>query len=123
MLTKEMNRVIPMDELNKRIVFQRAVPDVDDPPGRERARKFYVQYYSDCVERLEKFRAYVRDTESIFAARGAPPTEVATWRAGTINEHINLLEAVIRAKRHAEWMDKGLRELLNEKVKLLESMV
>ena len=112
-----------MEEINKRIVFQRAVPDVDNPVGRERACKFYEQYYEDCVGRLNKFKMYLSETEARNVERGVSAAEMESWRYSTTNEHIQLLEAVVRAKRNMEWMDRGLHELLADKIKLLESMI
>lgn len=99
-----------MEELNKRIVFQRSVPDVDNPTARAHVLKFHTQYYEDCSKRLEEFKARMSEAEKKFMARGVSSAEIESWRYSTTNEHIQLLEAAIRAKRNVDWMDKGLHE-------------
>lgn len=109
-----------MDELNKRIVFQRSVPDVDNPVARASSLKFYNQHHTECTARLEQFKERLSNAEADLAARGASEAEIQSWKFSTTNEHIQLLEAAIRAKRNVEWMDKGLHELMVDKIKLLE---
>lgn len=112
-----------MEEINKRIVFQRTIPDVDNPTARAHVLKFHVQHLEECLKRLEEFKTHMKKQETLLISRGCSAAEIESWRYSTTNEHIQLLEAVIRAKRNVEWMDKGLHELMADKIKLLESMV
>jgi len=110
-----------MEKLNQQIQFVRSIPTNKWDFGKQREQRELV--YKEGLARLDKFRRELQETEAKFVLRGVPEPELENWRAGQMNEHIQLLEQVITLKENYEWCQLSLRDLLNEKIRLLSAQV
>jgi hypothetical protein len=108
-----------MENINKGIAFTRNVPQ--NKWDRAKYFEIYENRYKEALERLDKFKSEMKMNEQKFIERGVAEIEIENWKFGQTNEHIQLLERVIEAKKHIEWLNKGLRELTYEKITLLEA--
>ena len=108
-------------DIDRQICFLRDFPTNKWDVGKQ--REMYEMAYKEARTRLEKFRRELLETEAKFLGRGVPEDELECWRAGQTNQHIQLLEAVIKAKRNVEWSKKTLREVVDEKIRILSSQV
>jgi hypothetical protein len=116
-----MNDPSPIELLNQQIKFLRNFPTNKWDVGKQ--REAYELAYKEIRARLDKFQKELRETEAKFLERGVPETELENWRAGQTNQHLQLLEAVIAAKRHVEWSRRTLREVIDEKIRYLMDQV
>jgi hypothetical protein len=106
-----------MEELNKGITFARGVPlDRWDSNA-------YENQYQEALKRLEKFKQDASEKEQKFISLGVSNFEIENWKYGLSNEHIQLLERVIDSKKQIDWLKRGLRQLIKDKISLLESMI
>lgn len=103
--------------LEQQICFLRTFPTNKWDVGKQ--REMYELAYQESLARLETFENGLRETEAKFVARGVSTAEIENWRSGQTNQHIQLLEQAIQARRHFEWSQKTLREVLDEKIRLL----
>ena len=110
-----------MENINKGIKFTQGVPQ--NKWDRGKYMEMYETQYKEALERLEKFRQDGQETEQKFISRGVPELEIENWKFGRTNQHIQLLENVINIKKQIDWMDRGLRGLIYDKIHLLESMI
>lgn len=110
-----------MDELNKAIQFTRGVPL--DRWDSNAYMGMYENNHKETLKRLEKFKQDASETEQKFKTLGVSEIEIENWRFGLANQHIQLLEAVIESKKQIEWLKRGLRQLIRDKISLLESMI
>ena len=109
-----------MEELNKAIKFTRGVPL--DRWDSEKYMEMYENNHKETLKRLEKFKQDASEKEQKFKTLGVSEFEIENWRFGQSNEHIQLLERVIESKKQIEWLKRGLRQLIKDKISLLESM-
>ena len=110
-----------MENINKGIAFTRTIPQ--NKWDRGKYFEMYENQHKEALERLEKFNNEMKMTKQKFIDNGVSVIEIENWKFGQTNEHIQLLERVIETKKRLEWLDKGLRELTYEKIRLLESMI
>lgn len=110
-----------MENLNKGIKFTRGIPQNKWDHGKYMEMMEYN--YQETLKRLEKFKQEGSETELKFKVRGVPEIEIENWKFGRTNEYIQLLEAVIQSKQQIEWAKTGLRQLIQDKINLLESMI
>lgn len=106
-----------MEELNKAIAFARTIPQ--NTWDREKYLEIYENRQREALKRLEKFIQDGSEMEQKLVSRDATEADVEDWRFGRANEHIQLLERVINAKKHIEWIKRGLRQLIQDKIHLL----
>jgi hypothetical protein len=106
-----------MEELNKGIAFTRGIPlDRWDSNA-------YENKYQEALKRLEKFKQDASEKEQKFISLGVSTFETENWKYGQTNEHIQLLERVIDSKKQIDWLKRGLRQLIKDKISLLESTI
>jgi len=110
-----------MENLNKAIQFTRGIPQNKWDQGKY--LEIYEKQHQELLERLERFRKEGLENEEKWRARGVPEFEIENWKFGRTNEYIQLLEAVIQSKQQIEWAKIGLRQLIQDKISLLESMI
>ena len=108
-------------DIERQICFLRSFPTNKWDVGKR--REMYELAYKDIRARLAKFQKEHKENEAKFLERGIPEIELEMWRAGQTNQHIQLLEAVISAKRDVEWSKKTLREVVDEKIRFLSAQV
>lgn len=116
-----MNDPSPLGILNQQIKFLRDFPTNKWDVGKY--REMYEVAYKESRGRLDKFQNELRETEAKFIQRGVPEADLENWRAGQTNQHLQLLEAVIDAKRKVEWSKKTFREVMDEKIQFLSAQV
>lgn len=102
-----------MEELNERIKFARGNPN----------KEMHEHMFRESMTRLAMFRATRDATEATLVSQGISEVEIESWRHSTTNEYIQLLEAVLRAKRRLSWFDKDLHQLMDEKITILEKQI
>jgi len=110
-----------MEELNNAIAFARNIPLNTWDYGKY--LESYETQHREALKRLEKFLQDGSEMEQKLVSRGATEADVEDWKFGRTNEHIQLLERVINAKKHIEWIKRGLKQLIRDKIQLLESML
>ena len=110
-----------METLNKGIAFTRNIPLNKWDQGK--ALETMEHNYQETLKRLEKFKQDDSEMEQKFKDRGVPEIEIENWKFGRTNEYIQLLENVIQSKQQIEWVKRGLRRLIQDKISLLESMI
>jgi hypothetical protein len=110
-----------MEELNKGITFTRGVPL--DRWDSDAYMRLYENQYQEALKRLEKFKQDASEKEQKFISLGVSTFEIENWKYGQTNEHIQLLERVIDSKKQIDWLKRGLRQLIKDKISLLESMI
>jgi hypothetical protein len=110
-----------MEELDKGIKFTRGVPL--DRWDSNAYMQLYENQYQEALKRLEKFKQDASEKEQKFISLGVSNFEIENWKYGLSNEHIQLLERVIDSKKQIYWLRIGLRQLIKDKISLLESMI
>lgn len=110
-----------MDDLNRAIQFTRNAPH--DKWESDKYKELYKTRYQDARKRLEKFKEVQDGRIKTFSDHGVPETDVEVYKLEKSNEYIQLLEEVIKCKKQIEWMDRGLKNLISDKILLLESML
>jgi len=110
-----------MEKLNQQIRFARSIPTNKWDLGKQREQ--HELAYKEGLARLDKFRRDLQETEAKFVSRGVPEAELENWRTGQVNQHIQLLELALTLKQNYEWCQLSLRDLLNEKIRLLSAQV
>lgn len=106
-----------MEELNKAIEFARNIPQNKWDHGKY--LEIYETRHREALKRLEKFIQDGSEMEQKLVSRGATEADIEDWRFGRTNEHIQLLEKIIDAKKCIGWIKRGLRQLIRDKIQLL----
>jgi hypothetical protein len=110
-----------MEDLNKGIAFTRNVPQ--NKWDRGKYSEIYENQHKEALDRLEQFKSASEAHKRNLIAHGVPQIEIDDWKFGQTNEYIQLLERAVQTKKQVEWMDKGLRALTYEKIRLLENRI
>lgn len=110
-----------MEELNKGIAFTKNIPQ--NKWDRGKYMEMYENNYQEALARIEKFKEETDVQEQKLISRGASETAIDDWKFGRTNEYIQILERAAQYKKQIEWMDRGLRQLILDKIHLLESMI
>jgi hypothetical protein len=110
-----------MEDLNKGIQFTRAF----HPTQRSFLKEVEMLKadHQEALKRLEQFKANQSARIDLLSARGVPEIDIENYKFEQSNEYIQLLERAILCKKQVEWMDRGLRGLISDKIHLLESML
>ena len=110
-----------MENLTKGIAFTRGIPQ--NKWDRGKYSEMYENNYQEALGRIEKFKQDGSEMEQKMISRGVSEIEIENWKFSRTTEYIQLLEAAIQCKKQIEWMDRGLRQLILDKIHLLESMI
>ena len=88
-------------------------------------REMYENNLKEAQKRLEDHKAKISDFESKCRLRGVDDTEIQKGAYQSFSyQHIQLLEAVLVAKKTLDIMDVGtVEELTRQKIAILEEMV
>ncbi len=92
-----------MEDLNKGILCTGNIPQNKWEYGRY--KEIYENRYKESLKRLETFKQGGLETED------------------RMIEYIWILESIIDSKNHIRWIDRGHRQLILDKIQLLESML
>jgi hypothetical protein len=108
--------------LNEAIKYVRNIPQNKWDYGKY--REMYENNVKEAVKRLEAHKSRVSEVETKCRLRGLDESEIQkSVHHSFSNEHIQLLEAVISAKKTLAMMDTGtVEELTRQKIAILEEL-
>ena len=109
-------------KINEAIKYVRNIPQNKWDYGKY--REMYENNVKEALKRLNDHKARVSELETKCRLRGLDESEIQkSVYSSFSNEHIQLLEAVISAKKALEMMDAGtVEELTRQKIAILEEM-
>jgi hypothetical protein len=118
-MTTPSERLIKINEVLKHV---RGIPQNKWDYGKY--REMYENNLKEAQKRLENHRVRVSDVETKCRLRGIDESEIQKGVYQSFsNEHIQLLEAVIAAKKALSMMDMGtVEELTHQKIAILEEL-
>jgi len=108
--------------INEAIKYVRNIPQNKWDYGKY--REMYENNVKEAVKRLEAHKSRVSEVETKCRLRGLDEAEIQkSVHHSFSNEHIQLLEAVISAKKTLAMMDTGtVEELTRQKIAILEEL-
>ncbi len=109
-------------KINEAIKYVRNIPQNKWDYGKY--REMYENNVKEAMKRLNDHKVRVSELETKCRLRGMDESEIQKNMYNSFsNEHIQLLEAVIAAKKTLVMMDAGtVEELTRQKIAILEEM-
>ena len=111
-----------LSEINETIKFLRWVPN--NKWDRGKYTEMFEKNLNEAEKRLDAHKIKVSDFETKCRSRGVEESEIQNNVYHNFsNEHIQLLQGVISAKKTLAMMHKGtIANLTHEKIKILEEL-